>query len=440
MRTPEERVLPSRRRREHDCKAPGVIPPDDAPRIASRSTTSLSATSTTGSSAHAIASGVPHICRVPDCVRRSTDTEHGNHDLCGDVCLITDGRFHSDACDAANYSSTTARSSSSTPATSVETTDRSTFRPGWHNYSSNENGSLDPISDLPSSSDTALIQEEQQNELIGTDADESVTGLKLVQHDFSPTSIPPTIANHVIMRWGLPFALTVLVACYGVFSASDFANPSSKYGLPVKIAGGVESNPFHAARFEAHFGCPDSGVKSFRDLRSLVVGLESSAIPKFLELTATCFGRCPLHKIHTARLADDDLFGDWGLRLVASLRPVYVLYEMTPPHCASYKPHSYGTQELVKMDCLVSAYDRFPCDLLVLGPPGSDGSTLAFANPTTTLSYLPLIASPEYSTILFRLATAFFHPSNELAGPLVPGGPPKSLPLRLVMSFTLGLY
>ena len=112
----------------------------------------------------------------------------------------------------------------------------------------------------------------------------------------------------------------------------------------------------------------------FRDLRALVVGLESGLIPKFqcgiLELTATCFGRCPLRKIHTgvsnldvARLADDDLFGDWGLRLIAALRPGYVLYEMTPPHSASYKSHSYVTQELVKMEYLVSAYDRFPCDL-----------------------------------------------------------------------------
>ena len=114
--------------------------------------------------------------------------------------------------------------------------------------------------------------------------------------------------------------------------------------------------------------------QSFRDLRSPVVGLESGAISKFkcgiLELTAACFGRCPLRKIHTgvsnldvARLADDDLFGDWGLRLAPALRPGDVLYEMTPPHSASYKPHSYATQELVKMEYLASAYDRFPCDL-----------------------------------------------------------------------------
>ena len=36
---------------------------------------------------------------------------------------------------------------------------------------------------------------------------------------------------------------------------------------------------------------------------------------------------------------------------------------MTPPHSASNKSHSYVTQELVKMEYLVSAYDRFPCDL-----------------------------------------------------------------------------
>ena len=158
---------------------------------------------------------------------------------------------------------------------------------------------------------------------------------------------------------------------------------------------------------------------------------------------STCFGRCPLRKIHTgvsnldtARLADDDLFDDWGLRLVAALRPVYVLYEMMPPYSASYKSHSYVTQKLVKMECLVSAYDRFPCDLAGALPLGSVGSTLVFASPTTTLSYLPLTASPGCSTSLFRLATVFFHPSNALAGPLEPGVPPKLLLLRLVMSFT----
>ena len=118
---------------------------------------------------------------------------------------------------------------------------------------------------------------------------------------------------------------------------------------------------------------PGSGVQSFLDLHGLFVGLESGAIPKFKcaipELTATCFDCCPLRKMHTgvshldvARLADDDLFDDWGLRLVAALRPGYVLYAMTPPHSASYKSHSYVTQELVKMEYLVSAYDRFPCD------------------------------------------------------------------------------
>ena len=44
-------------------------------------------------------------------------------------------------------------------------------------------------------------------------------------------------------------------------------------------------------------------------------------------------------------------------------RPRYVLYEMTAPHSASFKSHSYVTQELVEMEYLVSAYDRFPCDL-----------------------------------------------------------------------------
>ena len=178
----------------------------------------------------------------------------------------------------------------------VGTTDRNDFVPGGHNYNSNGKN-LVPISKVPSSTDSALLQEEQQDGSIGTDADESATGLKLVQHDLSPMAVLSAVANHVI-RWGLPFALTVLVACYGLFSASDFENSSSKYGLPVKIIGGAESNPFHAARFEEHFGCPGSGVQSFHDLRSLVVGLESGVTPKFkcgiLELTATCFRLLPV--------------------------------------------------------------------------------------------------------------------------------------------------
>ena len=162
------------------------------------------------------------------------------------------GVIHTAVCDAAGYELNT--SSSSTVSAPVGTTDRNDFIPGWHNYNSNGK-TLGPISEVPSSTDSALLQEEQQRGSIDTDADESITGLKLVQHDASPTAVPSAAANHVV-RWGLPFALTVLVACYGLFSASDIENPSSKYGLPVKIIGDVESNSFHAARFEEHFGCP----------------------------------------------------------------------------------------------------------------------------------------------------------------------------------------
>ena len=252
-----------------------------------------------GSAARVGAPTVHHLCRIPGCVRRAADTERGHRTLCCDECLRTDGRFHTAVCDAADYNLNA--SSSSTVSAPVGTNDRSDFIPGWHNYNSNGK-KLDPISEVPSSTDSALLQEEQQHGSVDTSAEESVTGLKLVQHDFSPMTVPSVVANHVI-RWGLQAALTVFVACYGLFSASDFENPSSKYGLPVKIIGGVESNPFHAARFEEHFGCPDSGVQSFHDLRSLVVGLESGAIPKLeydiLELTATCSGRCPLRKRYT---------------------------------------------------------------------------------------------------------------------------------------------
>ena len=163
-----------------------------------------------GSAAHVGAPTVHHLCRIPGCARRATDTEHGNRTLCCDEGLRTDGRFHTAVCDAADYNLNA--SSSSTVSAPVGTNDRSDFIPGWHNYNSNGK-KLDPISEVPSSSGSALLQEEQQHGSIDTDADKSVTGLKLVQHDFSPTAVPSAVATHVV-RWGLPFALSVFVACY----------------------------------------------------------------------------------------------------------------------------------------------------------------------------------------------------------------------------------
>ena len=195
----------------------------------------------------------------------------------------------------------------------------------------------------------------------------------LVQHDCKLMVTSVANGSSFLLN-ALPIALTVFVACYGLFSVSDFADPSSRYGLPVKVIGGVESDPIHYARFEEFYGCPDSDVLSFHDIRRLVLGLESGDIPIFkcdiLELTATCFGRCPFRKIHTGvtdldtnRLTNDDLFDDWGVRLAAALNPRYVLYEMTPPHSGSYKSHAYVTQKLIKLDYLVFDYERFPCDL-----------------------------------------------------------------------------
>ena len=43
------------------------------------------------------------LCRIHGCVRRATDTEHGNHDVCCDRCSLTGGRFHTALCDAADY-------------------------------------------------------------------------------------------------------------------------------------------------------------------------------------------------------------------------------------------------------------------------------------------------------------------------------------------------
>ena len=67
--------------------------------------------------------------------------------------------------------------------------------------------------------------------------------------------------------------------------------------------------------------------------------------------------------LETNRLASDDLFDNWGVRLVAALKPLYVLYEMPPLHSGSYKSHAYVTQTLLKLDYLVSDFERFPCDL-----------------------------------------------------------------------------
>ena len=149
-----------------------------------------------------------------------------------------------------------------------------------------------------------------------------------------------------------------------------------------------------------------------------------------------------MRKIHTgvsnldvARLADDDLFGDWALRLVAALRPGYVLYKMTPPHSASYKSHSYVTQELMKMKYLVSAYDRFPCDLT-----GARTSRFRWINVGVRQSDDDAVLPPGDCTAglfddPFRLTTVFFHLSNALAGPLEPGVPSMLLLLRLVDEF-----
>ena len=69
-------------------------------------------------------------------------------------------------------------------------------------------------------------------------SEESVTGLMLVQHDCKPV-VTSAASGSTFLRTALPIALTVFVACYGLFSVSDFADPSSRYGLPVKVIGGV---------------------------------------------------------------------------------------------------------------------------------------------------------------------------------------------------------
>ena len=71
-----------------------------------------------------------------------------------------------------------------------------------------------------------------------------MTGLMLTQHGFKPVVTSVTNSS-AFLRTALPIALPVFVACYGLFSVSDFADPASRYGLPVKVIGGVESDPVH---------------------------------------------------------------------------------------------------------------------------------------------------------------------------------------------------
>ena len=74
------------------------------------------------------------LCRIHGCVRRATDTEHGNNDVCCDRCSLTSGQFHTALCDAADYD-LNAPSSATVPA-AVGTTDVNDFIPGKHNYNS----------------------------------------------------------------------------------------------------------------------------------------------------------------------------------------------------------------------------------------------------------------------------------------------------------------
>ena len=110
-----------------------------------------------GSTAHVGAPTVHQLCRISGCVRRDTDTGHGNHTSCCDECFRADGRFHTAVCDAAEYDLNV--SSSSTVSTPVGTNDTNEFIPGWRNYNSNGK-KLDPISEVPFSTDSALLQEE----------------------------------------------------------------------------------------------------------------------------------------------------------------------------------------------------------------------------------------------------------------------------------------
>ena len=383
---------------EHDGRAgecfdpelsPVVIPPDDADSDASNAYIPPDDVTTSTVPVLTPTPSVIHICDTPSCRRRPESDPCGlqqisEHICCG-ICLFSDGRQHTAICNSVNL--TTALALAPTPSSSANGGSNAggsaapnvddIWRPGWRNYGADASGNSDDFATgrqhNTANNPAAPLGDRDRS---APTSEESVTGPMLVQHDIKPV-VTAVTSSSAFLRTFLPMALTVFVACYGLFSVSDFADPASRYGLPVKVIGGVESDPNHYARSEGFYGCPDSDVLSFHDIRRLVLGLESGDMPIFkcgiLELTATCFGRCPLRKIHTgvtdldtnrlANLANDDLFGNWGVRLVAALKPLYVLYQMTPPYSGSYKSHAYVTQKLLKLDYLVSDFERFPCDL-----------------------------------------------------------------------------
>ena len=255
---------------------------------------------------------VINICDTPGCRRRPESDPCGlaqvEQHVCCDICLVSDGRMHTNACQAVNL--TTALSFATAPAppsggnsggdgrgSAYHDDD---WRPGWHNYSSGASGNSDGFATGQSPNaghnPTASLCDHDRS---APDTEESVIGLMLVQHDCKQV-VRSDASSSSFLLTALPIALTVFVACYGLFSVSDFANPASRYGLPATVIGGVESDLVHYARFEEFYGCPGSDVLSFHDIRRLVLGLESGDIPIFkcgiLELTATCFGRCPLRK------------------------------------------------------------------------------------------------------------------------------------------------
>ena len=250
---------------------------------------------------------VIRICDIPGCRRRPESEPCGlqqiSHHICCGVCLFSDGRQHTATCDSANL--TTARALAPTPSSSGNGSSNAggstapdvddDWRPGWHNYGADASGNSDEFSTgQQHNAVNNTVASLSDCDRLAPTSEESVTGPTLVQHDIKPV-VAAVICSSALLRTALPIALTVFVACYGLFSVSDFADPASRYGLPVTMIGGVESDPDHYTRFEEFYGFPDSDVLSFHDIRHLVLGLESGDIPIFkcdiIELTASCFGR-----------------------------------------------------------------------------------------------------------------------------------------------------
>ena len=174
------------------------------------------------------------------------------------MCLFSDERDHTAVCDSVNLASAPAppptplsggNGDSNAGGSSAPDVDDD-WRPGWRNYGADASGNSDNFA-TGQQCNTVDNPAESLNDrdCSAPVSEESVTGPMLVQHDIKPV-VTAVNWSSTFLHTALPIANTVFVACYGLSSVSDFANPASRYGLPVTVIGGVESDPDHYTRFE----------------------------------------------------------------------------------------------------------------------------------------------------------------------------------------------